>query len=248
MDLVGKNVLVTGANRGLGRFFVDAFLAAGADKIYAGARQSGSWTDPRVTALKLDVTKPEQVEAAARICSDVDIVVNNAGVAGFTSLISSPSMDNARQEMEVNYFGVLAMCRAFAPVLKARNGGATVNILSVSSFIVPGHLGSYAASKSAELALTRGIRIELRAQRTLVVGVYAGYIATDMTKGIDAPKAEPKAIVDNVLAGLGNREEEIYADQRSREVCPTFVTVSDRWQDVQQQHWDGSRQKAMRAD
>src|SRR3954447_15799943 len=181
MMIGGSTALVTGANRGLGKALVRALLEAGCAKVYAGARNiEGIASDRVVQPLPLDITNMDQVAAAAARCGDVDILINNAGVAGFTPALAAPTMDNARLEIETNYLGTLAMCRAFAPVLAANGGGAIVNMLSVTSFFTNPENGSYGASKAAEWSLTNGVRIELAQQGTLVVGVHAGFIDTEM--------------------------------------------------------------------
>jgi len=219
MKINGSTALVTGANRGLGRAFVQALRGAGCVKIYAAARTTESVArDAGIEPMQLDITKPEQVSAAAARCRDVDILINNAGVARFTPALGTPSMDDARIEMETNYFGTLAMCRAFAPVLKKNGGGALVNMLSVVSFFNAPMQGSYCASKAAAWSLTKDVRFELRAQGTLVIGVYAGYIDTDMTVDLTAPKSSPADIAARVLAGIESGTEDVLADERSRNV------------------------------
>ena len=132
------------------------------------------------------------------------------------------------------------MCRAFAPVLKRNGGGALVNMLSVASWSTAGLIGGYSASKMAELALTRGVRIELRSQGTLVVGVYAGFVDTDMTKNLTVPKVRPEDIAAAVMSGLANGIEEILADERSREVATNFVRESRIREEINQKVWDES--------
>ena len=186
MMIRGSTALVTGANRGLGSALVRALRAGGCAKIYAAARNiAGVAPDRVVHPVQLDITSAEEVAAAAARCQDVDILINNAGVAGFKPALGAPTMEHARAEMETNYFGTLAMCRAFAPVLKRNGGGALINVLSVVSWFNAPVQGSYCASKAAEWSLTRAARFELRAQGTLVVGVFAGYIDTDMTRALD---------------------------------------------------------------
>ncbi len=215
MDIKGCVALVTGANRGIGRAFVDGLLAAGAAKIYAGMREPQAQHDPRVQAIRLDVTDQGQVAEAAATCGDVTLLINNAGVLTASPLIGAASMDGARTEMEVNYFGALAMCRAFAPLLGRNGGGAIVNILSVASFTTGGKFGSYSASKMAALGLTRGVRIELRAQGTLVVGVHPGFVDTDMVANVTAAKISPAQVVERTLAAIAAGEEEVLPDERS---------------------------------
>jgi NAD(P)-dependent dehydrogenase (short-subunit alcohol dehydrogenase family) len=239
MKIRGATALVTGANRGLGRALVQALRATGCAKIYAAARTVANATpDVTLEPVPLDITNPEQVAAAAARCQDVNILINNAGIARFKPLLGAPTIDDARIEMETNYFGTLAMCRAFAPVLKRNGGGALVNVLSVVSFFNAPMQGSYCASKAAAWSLTKAARFELRAQGTLVVGVYAGYIDTDMTVGVDAPKSSAADIAASVIEGIESGTEDILTDERARS---TFAELrkDDRPFDANMQKvWD----------
>ncbi len=218
MRIAGAVALVTGANRGLGRAFVQALRARGAAKIYAAARDPATIGEPGVEKLRLDITRPDQVAAAAAHCADATLLINNAGVFHHAPLIEAPTLDDARAEMETNYFGTLSMCRAFAPVLKRNGGGALVNVLSVASWVNVATQGSYCASKAAQLSLTAGVRTELRDQGTLVVGVHAGYIDTDMVAHLAVPKSRPEDVVAATLAGIEAGEEEVLADQRAIDI------------------------------
>jgi NAD(P)-dependent dehydrogenase (short-subunit alcohol dehydrogenase family) len=242
MRIAGATALVTGANRGLGRAFVEALRGAGCVKIYAGVRTINTAThDDVIAPVKLDITDSEQVTAAAAHCHDVSILINNAGVAYFAPALGAPSMDDARREMETNYFGTLAMCRAFAPVLKRNGGGAIVNMLSVVSFFNAPMQGTYCASKAAAWSLTKDVRFELRAQGTLVVGVYSGYIDTDMTAGIAGPKSSAADVAAQVIIGIENGAEDVLADKRSRSVFDE-LRKDDRAFDANMQTlWDRSR-------
>src|SRR5215471_13020433 len=132
MKITGATALVTGANRGLGHALVDALRGADCRKVYAGARRvTDVARDNGIEPIELDITNAHHVAAAAARCSDVTILINNAGVAGFSPALGAPTIDTARREMETNYFGTLAMCRAFASVLRRNGGGALVNVLSV---------------------------------------------------------------------------------------------------------------------
>jgi NAD(P)-dependent dehydrogenase (short-subunit alcohol dehydrogenase family) len=218
VNVEGSVVLVTGANRGLGRAFARALVEAGAAKVYAGARDPESVTDPDVIPVALDVTDHEQVAAVAAALGDVTIVINNAGIGRAASALSGDTLDDHRAEFEVNYFGTLAVSRAFAPLLAANGGGALVNMLSALSWVAFPQLGNYSASKSAAWALTNGLRTQLRSQGTLVVGVHAGYIDTDLTAGIDDPKIAPEVVATALVAGLAAGAEEVLADDVSRAV------------------------------
>jgi NAD(P)-dependent dehydrogenase (short-subunit alcohol dehydrogenase family) len=239
VNIDGAVVLVTGANRGLGKSFVRAMLGAGAAKIYAGARKpSEVVAADNVVPLKLDITNERDVETAAETCQDITILVNNAGIAHFTPLIAAPSMVAARDEIAVNYLGTLAMCRAFAPALGQNGGGAIVNVLSVVSWITVPISGSYAVSKAAELAMTNGIRVELRSQGTLVVGVHAGYIDTDMTAHSTVKKTAPETVVAATLAAIQRNETEVLADERSRDVRRRLFSNPGSLDDEMQEIWD----------
>ncbi|MFJ8031789.1 MULTISPECIES: SDR family oxidoreductase [unclassified Streptomyces] len=217
MDIKGSAALVTGANRGIGLAFARALLAHGAAKVYAGVRDPESMREPGVTPLRLDVTDEEQVAAAARTADDVSIVINNAGVAGGPALLEG-SFDGARREMEVNYFGTWAVSRAFAPVLAANGGGALVTMLSVASWVANRRLPSYAASKSAQWSLTNAFRLALREQGTLVVGVHAGYVDTDLAADIDSPKILAADVAEMTMAALLDDAPEVLVDEVTQRV------------------------------
>src|SRR6516164_6173643 len=164
MKIRDSVAFVTGANRGLGLGFVEELIAAGARKVYAAARDPESITLAGATPVGLDVTKPESVAAAARAFTDVNLLINNAGICLWTGFLSPNSIDVARAEMETNYFGPLLVSRAFAPILKRNGGGAIVNVLSSLSWISIPNAGTYCASKSAVWALTNWLRAGLREQ------------------------------------------------------------------------------------
>jgi len=224
MKIAGCTALVTGANRGLGRAFVEALRSAGVAKIYAAARNINSMIqDAVVTPVRLDITKVDEVDAAAAACAEINLLINNAGVARFTSALGTPTIENARLEMETNYFGTLSMCRAFAPVLKRNGGGILVNMLSVASFFNMPAQATYSASKAAAWSLTKAVRFELHTQGTRVIGVYAGYIDTDMAADIkNTPKSSAADIAARVIDGIEADAEDIFADKRSREVFDTL--------------------------
>jgi 2-keto-3-deoxy-L-rhamnonate aldolase RhmA/NAD(P)-dependent dehydrogenase (short-subunit alcohol dehydrogenase family) len=216
-DLVGGAVaLVTGCNRGIGPETVRALLKAGAQKIYVGARKLDgikglvAEAPDRLHPIELDVTNGGQIAAAAKAVRDVTLLVNNAGINFNTPLFAIDGTDHARREMEVNYFGTLAMCRAFQPILKANGGGAIVNMLSILSHVNLPLMGSLCASKAALLSLTQALRAELKAQGTHVMGVLPGAVDTDMTAGVNVPKIQPSYVAAAIVDGLNRHAEDIY--------------------------------------
>lgn len=218
MNIQDSVVLVTGGNRGLGKALVQALLHAGARKIYVGSRTPIETSDPRLQPIALDITNEREVATAAERCQDVSILINNAGDGSFGPFLAAPSLDAARHTIETNYLGTLAMVRAFAPILQRNGGGAIVNVLSVLSWFIAPHLGPYSASKAAELALTEAIRIELLPQGTQVIAVHVGYMDTDMAAFTQDAKISPHDVAASILDGIRNDQEEVLADQTSREV------------------------------
>lgn len=212
MQIADSVALVTGAGRGLGRHFATQLLERGAAKVYAAARRPESVDVPGVEVLPLDITDPKSVAAAAAAAGDVTLLVNNAGIATFTDLVIG-DMDRIRLEMETNYFGLLNMVRAFAPVLRAGGGGALVNMLSVASWVGGEHAGAYNTAKAAAWSLTNCVRLELAAQNTQVSGVVLGPTDTDMMAGMELPKNDPAAAVRTVLDDVEAGRTEILVDE-----------------------------------
>ncbi|WP_329057339.1 SDR family oxidoreductase [Amycolatopsis sp. NBC_01480] len=214
MQITGSTALITGAGRGLGRHFAQALLDRGAAKVYATARRPGTTDIAGVTPLALDVTDPDSVRAAAAAAPDVDLLVNNAGLAAYTDLVTG-DLDAIRREMETNFFGPLHVVRAFAPVLAGNGGGAVLNVLSVLSWISYQGSAGYAAAKAAAWSMTNGVRLELSAQRTQVAGLVMASTDTDMMAGFDVPKNNPADVVRAALDGIEAGEIEIIADADS---------------------------------
>lgn len=212
MKIKDAVALVTGANRGIGLAFAKALLGRGARKVYVGARNPASVTQAGVQVLRLDVTKPTDVAAAAAQASDVSLVINNAGIAQPGGILAADSEDVARRLMETNFFAMLRVSKAFAPILKANGGGALLNVLSIASWLNVGSLAAYSASKAAAWSLTNALRIELAGQNTQVMALHMGYVDTDLTRGLDVPKTSPELIVRRALDGLESGADEVLAD------------------------------------
>ncbi len=184
------------------------------------ARDPASVTLAGVEAVRLDVTKAEDVASAARRLGDVTLLINNAGIGTFGGFLAEGSIDAARTQLETNYFGPLRMSLAFAPILAANGGGAILNVLSIASWISTPMLAVYGSTKAAEWSLTNGLRHELRAQGTQVLGMHMGFVDTDLTREIDMAKSTPETVVCEALDALENGAEEVLADDITRQVKP----------------------------
>lgn len=209
---------VTGANRGIGLAFAQELLAGGARKVYAAARDPKSVTLEGVHPVRLDVTNAETISAAASKYTDVNLLINNAGIALWTGFLAPNSLEAARAEMETNYFGPLLLSRSFAPVLAKNGGGAIVNLLSILSWVAAPSAGTYSASKSAAWALTNWFRTALREQGTQVVGVHVGPVDTDMASQLTLPKVKPLDLVRQVLSAIEAGRDEVIVDEWTQQV------------------------------
>jgi NAD(P)-dependent dehydrogenase (short-subunit alcohol dehydrogenase family) len=222
MKIEGCIALVTGANRGLGKAIVSALLEAGAVKVYAAARDERtlSATDARVVPLTLDVTKPEQVAAAARRAGDVTLLINNAGALNSFSVLTTSQAD-IDADFGVQVHGTLRVIRAFLPVLEraeARGGATIVNVLSLTSLASFPPLGGYSASKAAAYSVTQALRPELKKKHIDILAALPGVIDTDMVKAMNVPKTSAADVATGLLAGISRGEEEIFPDPMARQM------------------------------
>jgi NAD(P)-dependent dehydrogenase (short-subunit alcohol dehydrogenase family) len=211
----GAVALVTGANRGIGRALTDALLTRGVRKVYATARDPealGALRDERLVSLRLDVTDADQIRAAANSALDVELVFNNAGVVMPSGISDSTIVDQARREMEVNYFGPLRLLHYLAPTLARNGGGAVVYIGSTAGLSSLPLTPTYSASKAALHSLTQSARFLLGAQGTSIFGVYPGPVDTDMTRELMVPKASPRDVALAILDGIEAGQEDIFPD------------------------------------
>lgn len=218
MEIKDSVALVTGGNRGIGEAFVRAFLEAGAAKVYVGTREAKNAQHlvdehpDRVVALELDVSKPEQIAAAAAKCQDVSILVNNAGQFSMQTLLGAPDLSAARAEMETNYFGPLAMCRAFAPILGRHSESAIANVLSAGGIVAVPGMGGYSPSKFAGRAMTTCVRAELAPQNTSVTALIVGSVDTRMASHVEGFKESPATIAEAGLKAIRKGADEVDTD------------------------------------
>jgi NAD(P)-dependent dehydrogenase (short-subunit alcohol dehydrogenase family) len=215
MNIAEKTVLITGANRGIGRALVTEALRRGAKRVYAGTRGALEVADARVTPLLLDVTDTEQIEEAARRVGRLDVLINNSGIAPYDDL-SDPAV--IEHTLAVNFFGMYKVSRAFLPMLK-RSRGALVNNLSLMALAPLPLTPSYAISKAAALSMTQSLRALVAIEGVTVHGVFLGPVDTDMTRGFEIPKASPESVAEGIFDGLANGEEDIFPDAMSHSIA-----------------------------
>jgi NAD(P)-dependent dehydrogenase (short-subunit alcohol dehydrogenase family) len=224
MTLVNKVVLVTGASRGIGAATVRAFLNHGVTKVYAGARNPAAlpdFGDKRVVPLQLDITSQADVDAAVALAGDVDIVVNNAGTAGFASVLNS-SLEAVGADFETNFYGTLRVLQAFGPVLAKKGSGVIANVISIVGLAAAPALGGYSASKAALHSVTQSARTELRASGVNVLGIYPGPIDTELARDLPLAKAPPETAAERIVAGIEASETYIFTD-------PTADQIGHLW-------------------
>ena len=223
-------VLVTGANRGIGKSIVEEFLQGGARKVYAAARNLESLNPlisqypEQVVPVHIDLNKPETIETAAKLARDVEIVVNNAGMFKAADLLSAESVTALQTEMEVNVYGLMRVAQAFAPILKANGGGALVQLNSVASIKNFAELATYSASKAASYSITQALREVLKDQGTRVVSVHPGPIATDMAADAGfGDMAEPTELVPQaIIAALAANDFHSFPDTMAKQTGAAY--------------------------
>jgi NAD(P)-dependent dehydrogenase (short-subunit alcohol dehydrogenase family) len=214
VKLHGATVFVTGANRGLGLAFAREALAKGAAKVYAGMRKTEGFSGPGLIPVQIDVTDADSIRRAAAECADVSILVNNAGVGVAVSNALDEGVEAAaRAMMEVNFFGIIRVTQAFAPVLATKPQSAIINVLSDVSWKVTPVLTPYSASKSAAWSYTNHARLALKEQNTEVVGLHVGFVDTDLTAGFDVPKSDPRDVARMSYDVLEAGGAEVLADE-----------------------------------
>jgi NAD(P)-dependent dehydrogenase (short-subunit alcohol dehydrogenase family) len=218
MTIANKAVLVTGANRGIGKALVEEALGRGAKRVYAGTRQPFTHLDGRVTPLKLDVTNASQIQQAVGEVESLDVLINNAGVAIYDDL---SNLDVIEQHLAVNFFGLLKVTHAFLPLLR-RSKGAIVNNLSLVGLAALPVIPSYSISKAAAFNMTQSLRALLVGQGVSVHAVVLGPIDTDMNRGFNIPKASPESAAQRIFDGLEKGEEDIFPD-------PASASIAEGW-------------------
>lgn len=233
-DIAGKVALITGANRGIGKAILDSFLHHGVEKVYAAVRNVESAAPlvekygKRVIPLEMDLSKPETITAGASIATDVNLLVNNAGVLTQTNALSSRAVDSLSYEFDVNVLGLIRVAQAFTPILKANGGGALVQINSVASIKSFPGITTYSASKAAAHSITMGLRDTLTAQNTVVMSVHPGPIATDMAvqAGMTEGTEPPGVVADGIVAALKVGQVHLFPDTLARQFWHAYESYA----------------------
>ncbi len=219
MKIQNTNILITGANRGIGYALVNAFLKAGANKIYATARDINSLKktielDPnKVIPLELDVTNYSQVSQLPAKAPDINILVNNAGVLAFGGILDVP-ISVVADQFATNFYGPLNMSRAFVPILE-KNKGAIVNLITLIALASYPPMAGYNASKAANWSMTQSLRASLASKNIAVFGVFPGTVDTDLVKGVEIPKTSPADVASGIIIGIESDQEDIFPDPMS---------------------------------
>ncbi len=219
-EIANATVLVTGANRGIGRALVQEALALGAERVYAAARQPMTHPDRRVVPLMFDLTDAARIGAAAGQVESLDVLVNNAGLALYDDL-GDPSV--IEQHLAVNLYGTLAVTQAFLPLL-TRSRGAVVNVLSTGALAAIPVIPAYSISKAAAFSMSQSLRALLAGQGVRVHAVMTGPTDTDMSRGLDIPKASPESVARAIFRGVRSGAEEIFPD-------PMSASLEQSWND-----------------
>ena len=218
MKIQDKTILVTGANRGIGRALVEEALKRGAKRIYAGTRTPFTHSDPRVVNILLDVTDEEQIRKAAASIDTLDILINNAGVAFYDDLSDRAMIE---RHLAVNLFGIYSLTQAFMPQL-IKSKGAIVNNLSIVALAPFPPIASYSISKAAAFSLTQSLRAFLASKGVKVQAILTGPVDTDMNRGLDIPKAPPELAAAEIFDGVERGDEEIFPD-------PMSASMAESW-------------------
>ena len=225
----GKVALVSGGNRGIGKAIVVELLERGASKVYAGARNPETLTvlkdkyGDRLVPLKLDVTDAASVAEAVETANDVDILINNAGVLKFDSLLAQDAAENFAYHLSVNVHGLLSLTNAFIAQLRSRSEAALVNVSSLAGLANMPSIGTYSVTKAAVHSITQGYRAELANDSVLVTGVYPGPIDTDMAKDLEMEKDSPENVAKAIIDGIESGAEDVFPDVMSSQVGVAYA-------------------------
>jgi NAD(P)-dependent dehydrogenase (short-subunit alcohol dehydrogenase family) len=229
MTIANKSILVTGANRGIGQALVEEALRRGAGRVYAGSRQPFVHSDPRVTPFRIDITNAAEIQKAVERVESLDILINNAGLALYDDVSDRAIIE---RHLAVNLFGTHGMCHAFLPLL-TRSHGAIVNVLSIAGLAALPMIPTYSISKAAAFSLSQSLRALFAARGVRVHIVLPGPVDTDMSRGLDIPKASPESVAHAIFAGVELGDDEIFPDPASASLAESWRTGAVKAMDRQ---------------
>jgi NAD(P)-dependent dehydrogenase (short-subunit alcohol dehydrogenase family) len=230
ISIEGAVVFVSGGNQGIGRAIVEEFLAQGAKKVYVGAREINSVDElvslygEKIVPVLLEFTDDATITEASQIATDVDILINNAGVLAYGNFLGGNLVESLTKNLEVNVWGTVKLTQAFLPKLQQKENACIATISSIAGLANSPELMTYSMSKAAIHSMIQGLRGELKDLNVLVTGVYPGPIATDMTKGFPMEMATPEHVAKNVVQGIRDGLEEIYPDPVSEHIGELYAT------------------------
>lgn len=237
-DMKDKTALVTGANRGIGKGFVDVLLAQGIGKVYAAVRDPASLealvarAPEVIEGVVLDVTDEAHIGALGAQISDLDVLINNAGIANACFSTADNAEEIARLEMETNFFGPLRVTQALLPALKKSRQAAIINISSIAGISNFPVLGPYSATKAALHSYTQGLRAELAADGIQVLGVYPGPIDTRLTEAWELDKPSPEQVAVRTFEALDRGEVDVLPDDFSQQMYASFLEHPHRLEEA----------------
>lgn len=233
-DIKDRTILVTGANRGIGKIIVETLIRNGAAKVYAAVRKLDSALPlveafgEKVVPIQIDLGTPETITAAANAATDVDCVISNAGILKSAEPLATNAIESLQEEIDVNVFGLIRMAQAFAPLLKANGGGAFVQLNSVASLRSFPAFSTYCASKAAAYSITQALKAVLGEQGTQVLSVHPGPIATDMAvdAGFTDIADSPAVVAEGIIASLKSGDFHLFPDSMARQIGGAYASFA----------------------
>jgi len=234
-EIKDKTILITGANRGIGKAIVDSFIEHGVAKIYVAVRTLDSASPliekykNKTVPIRIDLADAQSIYAAAKIAADVDVVVNNAGVLTASTPFDDNSISSLELEMNINLYGLIRMAQAFAPVLKANGGGVFIQLNSLASMKCFPYCATYSASKAASYSITQALRELLRKQRTIVLSVHPGPIATEMgdAAGLTKIAAPPSLVGESIVEALKVGSFHVFPDSKAKKIESAYKSFAE---------------------